>query len=441
MPNKTGTATALTKDYKQEGQAMVTKFTMILRNKCPFLYTIALFTKFIPATSVAVAATNGICVYFNVEVFSMLGAAQRNYIFVHEIYHMILSHVARSKKYPEVNSRIWNAAADIYINNGCMPTLPWCTFPEKLGGINEPDLLRDSTEEIYALLLKKQAEEKEGKGNKKSSSKSKGKSKSGKGAGSQSTGKSLEEILSELVEDLKNKGDISEEDASAIGEELTKMTPEELEDYWKRVILIANTNHLSSKSVGNLPAGLQRLVDEITDPQLPWQSILINYLVKHPFDYEGFDRRFIHRGIYQDWLDGDSVQAYVCIDTSGSVGQDDLTLFAAELKGILSSYPHIKLKLYFADCALYGPYDVETLDDIPEPQGGGGTSFDIFFKEIEEDKEFSLTSEARLAIYLTDGYASFNFDTPSIDTLWVLTPTGVDKGQIPFGEVTRLIEH
>ena len=52
----------------------------------------------------------------------------------------------------------------------------------------------------------------------------------------------------------------------------------------------------------------------------------------------------------------ESVTAEVCIDTSGSVSDEQLEQFFGELKGILSSYPHVNVNLYYCDTEIFGPY-------------------------------------------------------------------------------------
>ena len=82
---------------------------------------------------------------------------------------------------------------------------------------------------------------------------------------------------------------------------------------------------------GKLPEGIQRHLDAIADSRLDWRSQLWRYLVHTPNDYSGFDRRFIHQGLYLDHLEDESMEVYCCIDTSGSVGEEELSLFMAEL--------------------------------------------------------------------------------------------------------------
>ena len=42
-----------------------------------------------------------------------------------------------------------------------------------------------------------------------------------------------------------------------------------------------------------------------------------------------------------------------------------------EIKGILNSYPNLICKLWYADNMCYGPYAIESIEEIPKPVGGG----------------------------------------------------------------------
>ena len=180
----------------------------------------------------------------------------------------------------------------------------------------------------------------------------------------------------------------------------------------------------------------ERLFSRMTAPQVDWRTRLWEFMVRTPFDYTGWDRRFIHQGMYLDALEGESCKIHVCCDTSGSIGEDELGQFLSEIKGILSSYPGIQALLWFADCELSEPHELRADSQIPTPTGGGGTSFIPFFKEVEAH---GLESNS-CAIYLTDGYGQFPASQPEIPTLWVITPGGIEDKEIPFGTVTRLLE-
>ncbi|HEY9740730.1 MAG TPA: VWA-like domain-containing protein, partial [Coleofasciculaceae cyanobacterium] len=192
----------------------------------------------------------------------------------------------------------------------------------------------------------------------------------------------------------------------------------------------------SSNSQGNIPAGMQRELGALTQAQLDWRSYLWRYLVRTPTDFTGFDRRFIGRKLYLEALEGESVQVFVAIDTSGSVGDREMRLFLSEVQGILNAYPHLICELYYADAEAYGPYSLKADNEIPRPVGGGGTSFVPFFEKVSENQDWHSSG---VCVYLTDGHGTFPQEPPALPVLWVVTPGGLDLTRFPFGEAVRLL--
>ena len=94
--------------------------------------------------------------------------------------------------------------------------------------------------------------------------------------------------------------------------------------------------------------------------------LLWKYVGKTPSDFDELDRRFFHRGLYLEGLMTESLEVSVCIDTSGSVSNDLINQFMSELRGIIQSYPHVKVKFFSCDCELAGPFDLSQVDEIPK---------------------------------------------------------------------------
>jgi hypothetical protein len=99
-------------------------------------------------------------------------------------------------------------------------------------------------------------------------------------------------------------------------------------------------------------------------------------------EFAGFDRRFIGRGMYLEELAGYTVRVRVAVDASGSISSAALGVFLSEVRGILSLYQGLEGELYFADSALYGPYEFSE-EGMRRNRGGGGTSFVPFFYRME----------------------------------------------------------
>ena len=393
----------------RELEDLISATRLRLRMHAPFFAALAMFADVRFTEAVPMAATDGRTLWFHPQFYGDLPADQRDALFLHELLHAALLHpVRRGLRVLE----IFNIAADIVVN-GMVAAEPSLRLPH--GAIRDERLEHFSVEEIYELLQKQPPRER----------------------------------ASLPLQDLMSPGTLNPADHSTakspssdshIGEHKA-FDPhhdhdlQELEAHWKQAIQQARVL-AQSQGKGELPAGMQRHLDAIAEPQLDWRSQLWRYLVHTPNDYSGFDRRFIHQGLYLDHLEGESVEVYCCIDTSGSVGDEELNLFLAELRGILSAYPMLRCWLFYADASCYGPYELEADSDIPKPKGGGGTDFRPFFRMVT--KHWGREKKA-VCVYLTDGYGDFPKQEPELAALWVVVPGGLGDSEFPWGDVVRLI--
>jgi predicted metal-dependent peptidase len=390
-----------------------------LRRHSPFFAALALFVDVRFTDEVSVAATDGRLLFFHPKSYGDLQPAERDAVFLHELLHAALLHPSRRGVREQ---ELFNIAADIVVN-GMVAAEKSVALPK--GAIRDTKLEHHSVEEIYELLQKKTKKKqpklpladllKPG----------------SMGSGTeQEEGEGGEEGEKE---EGKEGGDGSNHDPAGELHDLHDRSA--LEAHWKQAIQQAKVL-ASSQGQGSLPAGMLRHLGEVAEPQIDWRSQLWRYLVRTPTDFSGFDRRFLHRGLYLDHLEGESVQVFVCIDTSGSIDDEQMSLFIGEVSGILSSYPMLDCKLWYADADCYGPYTISSIREFPRPEGGGGTDFRPFFKAAME--AWSGHQEA-ICVYLTDGYGAFPKEAPQLPVLWVIVPGGMPSEDIPYGEICRLI--
>jgi predicted metal-dependent peptidase len=378
-------------------ERMISASLLRLRMKSPFFATLALFTRVRATQTLPTAATDGQDIFINEEFVRSLSSPEVDGLLLHEVLHAALLHVVRRG---QRESTLWNIAADIVIN-GMIAQQTGFQLPN--GGIRDPQLEHLSVEEIYELLLKN------------------------------TIVYSLCELdlLNQPPPDALEGGQGNQCDGS-----LGQAKQTSLEAHWRNAMQQAMVVARSSNSQGSIPAGMQRELGALTQAQLDWRSYLWRYLVRTPTDFTGFDRRFIGRKLYLEALEGESVQVFVAVDTSGSVGDDEMRLFLSEVRGILSAYPHLNCELYYADAEAYGPYSLTNDSEIPRPVGGGGTSFVPFFEKVNGDRDWYTTG---VCVYLTDGYGTFPQELPALPVLWIVTPGGLALELFPFGEAVRLL--
>lgn len=370
-----------------------------LRARAPFFATLALFARFQAGGQDLVAATDGRDVFVNPQQLHALPTAQRDAALLHTVLHAALLHVPRrGARDPQV----WNLAADVVVNG----------MVARQGGVElsadavrMPDLEHLSVEEVYELLRFSPERQPPLPGL---------------------------DLTSSTV--AGGAGDRSGSDGSESGS-LSSGQQASLEEYWRNAMQQAQVVALAAER-GSLPDGAAREVAMLGAARLDWRAHLWRYLVQTPSDFQGFDRRFVGRGLYLEALEGESLRVYVAVDTSGSVNAAQISALVAEVQAIVGSYPHLRCDLYYVDDRAYGPYALGPADAIPTPVGGGGTDFRPFFDAVEQRRA---PHESGVCVYLTDGYGQFPAAAPDLPVLWVVTPGGLDADAFPFGEAVRLL--
>ncbi len=399
-----------------ELQRKVSASILRITEQSAFFATLALYARFEASQHIPTAATDGQTVFVNPDFWNKLGTAEQDGVLLHEVLHAALLHVTRRAGR---HVQIWNAAADIVINGMIMQA----GFQLPQGALRETSIEYLGTEEVYEIVLKK----------------------------NQSPPELMIDLLDQAPEDSAPLGNGVSPDQTGEGsgqekseQELGAPKPsdegqdprEAMESHWRNALEQAQ---LAAKTLaaGKMPAGIQREMPSVIAAQLDWRTYLWRYLTQTPTDFQDFDRRFVGQRIYLDSLAGESVQVLVCVDTSGSINNDEMQIFIGEVRQILSAYPHLRCELYYADAALYGPYELKYNSVLPPPQGGGGTDFRPFFDKIATH---SFLWGRTVAIYLTDGYGTFPACLPKCPVLWVVTPGGLDFARFPFGETVRLLK-
>jgi predicted metal-dependent peptidase len=371
-----------------------------IRGDHPFFGALALFAEFRVTADVATAATDGKVLWFNPVFVEEQDQPQLCGLVAHELLHAALQHVLRRR---ERDATLWNIAADIVVN-GMIRKDTTYQLPE--GGVEEGTLAHLSVEEIYEQL---------------------------------NTGKKkvpkigLLDLLPGLGDDPASAGGQSGAGDDCLGQSKA----EQLQRHWRAALQQAGAvaRRINRGFCKNGLDGVREF-DGVTSASLSWREILWQFMVATPYDFGGFDRRFIHRKLYLEDVVGESVEVAICIDTSGSISGDELGAFMGEIQGILDAYPQIRGTLFFADAEVYGPHEFSKDTPMAEARGGGGTSFVPFFDWVKQQESGGTQP---LCIYFTDGYGSFPRAPPESHVLWVVMPGGLESTSFPFGEVARMV--
>lgn len=382
-----------------EFDRLVSASLLRLRMRAPFFASLALFAQVQPGDKVPTAATDGRVIYANPAYLRSLDPRQQDALLVHAVLHAALLHPSRRGNRDEM---AWNIAADIVVN-GIIAAHGDFDIPPDTP--RDPELETLSVEEVYELLRFSPERQPPLAGL---------------------------DLLNNAI--AGEAGDRQAGDGMESGQ-IPSTVMADLESHWRNAFQQANVLARTLEK-GELPVGIARELARLNPAQIDWRTHLWRFLVQTPTDFQGFDRRFIGRGLYLEALEGESVRIFVCVDTSGSVNDHQVRALVAEVQEILRSYPHLKCDLYYADDKCYGPYLLHADSPIPPPVGGGGTDFQPFFADVEQRRS---PHESCIAVYLTDGWGLFPRNAPHMPVLWVITPGGRAGDDVPFGEAVTLV--
>ncbi len=199
----------------------------------------------------------------------------------------------------------------------------------------------------------------------------------------------------------------------------------ELEQEWARAMREALDK---AAEEGEEPAGIERLFTLRAQSSVDWRSELyqaINRHLKSDYTFARPNKKGISSGIYLPSTCSERLGVVVAIDSSGSVEEELLSLFAGELEALFLSFPDVQLDLLVCDAKIQNVYRFvsgEILDF--SIKGGGGTDFRPVFDYIERE-----LPETSMLIYFTDAKGTFPQNEPLYETIWVVK----EESEVPFG--------
>ena len=410
-------------DYKVDSQArerLITARIGLLLKK-PFFGNLATRLKLTNADEwCPTAATDGRKFYYNSR-FIMLLADEKEceFLFGHEVLHCIYEHIGRRVDNKH-QGQLSNIAADYCVNGdlvkhnvGRMITTVPCLHDTKYYGWSYEKVYKDlydnaekiDISELVDQLLDEHLE------NTESTNQDSNSNKEGKGK------------------------DNDEDDTSGKKPALSEKDLAEIKDELREALLAAAKN---SGSPGELPLGVQRIIQQITAPKLNWRELLrlqIESTIKNDYTWARPNRKAWHIDAILPGLKYDEmIDVVVAVDMSGSVGEEQARDFLSEVKGITEEYSNFNIHIFCFDTEVYNPqqFSGDNLDDVAEYEfaGGGGTDFDSIFKYLKDEQIIP-----QLLLVFTDGYPFGTWGDPNYcETLWIIH--GDKQPNPPFGTWT-----
>lgn len=412
------------------------------------------------------AATDGVRIYFDPDFLERLSDGELDFVMMHEIMHVVLQHCLRRG---DRDDGLFNIACDVVVNSNILlsnnmdlSTITLKDFGEAMHlAPNGKEGHNYTAEEVYEMLLKKgglpdggnsEGDGKTGKGQGQSNNSSNGKGNANNDKGGNSPNGNKGKVGSGSAS-ANGKGNSAKKgNGSSGGDGVLDdhsrwgayADDETLKDTWvKRFEDACEAMEIREASTGrgNLPAFAKRILQELRKPQTDWRTVLNEFIQEEVVDYSFTppDRRYDGPFFLPDFNDKDDAVEDILfmIDTSGSMSDAMITAAYSEVKGAIDQF-NGKLKgwLGFFDAAIIqpAPFENEEEFEIIKPVGGGGTSFDIIFKYVQDFMQDKLPVSI---IILTDGYAPFPAEEAAlgIPVLWLLNNGDVDP---PWGKVARI---
>ena len=355
------------------------------------------------------AATDGRNFYYNSRFIMMLKTKEVEFLFGHEVLHVVYDHIdRRGSRDPQM----WNIANDYAVNADLkrhkvgqfITTVP-CLYEQKYDG--------KTSEEIYDDLMKNVQKI------------------------------DMDSLIDQLIDDHMD-GD-GEDDQDGDGDKQSKrpkMSPEERErvrqEIKQAVIAAAQT-----AEAGQLPKGVERLIKQATNPIMPWRELLqvnLTSAIRNDYSWIRPSRRSWHMdAVMPGMTPGEEIDVTIAIDMSGSISDKQAQQFLAEISGMMDAFDGYKVHVFCFDTEIYNPkdYTSENMDSIEEyePMGGGGTDFDAIFDYLKRE-----AIEPKRLIVFTDGYPCGSWgDANYCDTTWIIH--GDPDPNPPFGTFAIYNDH
>ena len=396
----------------------------------PFFGSLCLRLKPVPG-AVRIMATDGRRIVYNPAFVESVPPPILQTLLAHEVMHCALGHHCRRGTR---DPKLWNKAADLAIN----PLLKRNGMELWEGALLDPQYDDLSAEEIYARLNK--SANLDGASDQESGTEtgtaSQPTQQGDQAARPSSSGQT--EVGAGPTPNGDAEGECSPwefgEVVDATDEEDRPASPAEQSLQQHEWSLATEQALIIAKACGHAPLNVDRPVRESRESKQDWRSLTRAFVAAttiSDYCWTPPDRRHISSGLYLPSVERSGVGTIVIgVDTSGSVGKEELEQFAGEITAISDEVQPDRIYVVYCDAAVnsvqeFGPSEPISL----EPKGGGGTDFRPVFDWVEDN-----TINPACLIYLTDLCCESYPVAPDYPVLWA-----TDSRRIaPFGETVRL---
>ncbi len=444
-------------DEKLTVEQKFAKILLQLRSLRPFYSAIYEVMPKVKTDSIDTVGVTTNKLYYSKKYIKSRDMDELIFVFLHEICHIALMHVARRGNRDKV---LWNVAADLYTNavlveefklevegdyynssfdyddeDGVITRCP-IKFPRGALYCSTIDTDNDFVEEIYQDLenqakdngynkatisgyLEGETFEFEYKG-----------SKSKDNIDEFSTFKAdinPDKYINDLIDEGKDQSVKNQESNNIVNDALVRV---------------------DMQGSGDSKEKLRELSKELLKVKIDWRKLLKRYLIKSETKDSTFSnpdkRMYYQKAIYP----GQGEQEYnflkglkICIDTSGSVDDEELKNFMASVYKLTKQFK-INAELVYWDNEVRSIGSFENYEQFERIKclGGGGTQPKSVFEYFESKK---CKVKPYVIIIITDGYFSNDWVTPRLkrkyrDTIWIMSKEYNKSFKPAFGRLAYI---
>jgi len=249
------------------------------------------------------AATDGRNFWYNSEFINRLSLRECEFLFGHEVLHVVYDHIGRRQ---DRDPMLSNIAADYCVNQDLLD--------HKIGErITKVPILHNakyrgmSFEEVYDDLFANARKIK------------------------------VSDLLKQVLDEHLETNNDDNEDHDRSGK--PKLGPQDIRDI-RDEIKDAVLQAAQAAGTDNLPLGISRLIRDITNPVINWREMLlqqIQSLVKFDYSWQKPSRRSWHcDAVLPGQRPGHQIDVCVAIDASGSISNVDLQDYKASWMHLMS---------------------------------------------------------------------------------------------------------
>lgn len=379
---------------QEERRLQKAKISLMRNEKFALFAGVLMVGRTFVKDDIPTACTNGRDELYGREFVKKLRDNELAFVVLHEAMHKAYRHLTTWKKLHDENHMLANAACDYVINlelrdldpEGRFISMPVFREGENRGkvmGLIDEKYRGLNSKQVFDLLKEEYGDQ---------------------GGG---VGDGFDE------HDWDGAQNLSDEDKEKLARDI---------DQAMRQGLMAQ-----QKIAGQGTGGMSRDLAELMQPKIDWREVLREFVkttcrARDASSWRRVNRRFLSGDTYMPSLIGERVgHLVVAVDTSGSVGVNELKEFLSEVKGIAEEVNPEKVDLLYWDSSIagheeYTDTNVSNIITSTKPRGGGGTSPSCITKYLEEKH-----IEPECCIVLTDGYVGDDWggNWPS-PVLWVI---------------------